>query len=201
MFNLMTKTRAFLFAALALIVVLGLSGQQALAQDNADSNVHVFLMDRGGPIPDAGTAVLAGPVQMVAPPPSAGPPPSWPCFAPNAPCSADPAGGMLIGLPIQQWPISGSTNCTMVPCGQVMAMFTTTTGSGSIGASVSIAQGSTVIYSKKFSAGTAAANQIGVVSVTGIQFAPTAVAGAATVTVQIQVGSNKVGGRAVIYLM
>jgi len=201
----MRRTRAFLLAALVSIAVVGLSPQRALAQDDANlSNVHVTLTDNEalGVAPDAAAAVLAGPVGFVLPPPVAGPPPSWPCIAPNAPCTSDPAGGILIGLPLQQWPISGTTNCTLVPCGQIMAMFETTTGKGSVSFSVSIKQGTTTIYSKSFSkVATAKANQVGVVDVTGVQFDTTAVAGAATVTVTTAVGSSTaVSGKTTIYL-
>jgi len=201
----MRRIRAFLFVGLVSMLALGVSRQQALAQDDDAnlSNVHVTLSDHWvpGATPDTAAALLAGPVGLVAPPPSAGPPPSWPCFAPNSPCSSDPAGGLLIGLPLQQWPISGSTNCTTVPCGQIMAMFETTTATGSIGMTITIKQGTTTIYSKSVhKLGTAAANQVGVVDVTGIQFATTAVAGAATVTVTTTVGTAKVSGKTTIYL-
>src|SRR6202161_3784710 len=188
----MRRIRAFLFVALASIVAFGVSGQQALAQDD-DANVYITLTDHWvmGVTPDAAAAVLAGPVAFVVPPPSAGPPPSWPCVTPPRPCTSDPAGGILIGIPLQQWPISGTTNCTTVVCGQIMAMFETTTGTGAVTATITITQGTTTIYSKAAKGKTATANQVGVISVTGIQFATTAVAGAATVTVTPTVGTNQ----------
>lgn len=200
----MKSTRTFLFVALVSIAAL-VSAQQALAQDDDanPSNIHVTLRDHQMPgvTPDAVAAVLAGPVGFVLPPPAEGPPPSWPCFAPKAPCSSDPAGGMLIGLPLQEWPISGATNCTTEPCGQIMAMFETTTGSGVVGVTVTIKQGTTTIYSKAAKKlEKATTNQIGVVDVTGIQFDATAVAGAATVTVTTTVGTAKVTGKTTIYL-
>jgi hypothetical protein len=202
----MTKIRAFLFVALVSVVAFGVSGQQALAQgdDATLSNAHVTLTDHWVPgvSSDALAAVLAGPVGFVVPPPSEGPPPSWPCIAPTAPCSSDPAGGMLIGLPLQQWPISGTTNCTAVPCGQIMATFETTTGTGAISFTVTITQGTTTIYSMSSGKiGTAKAKQVGVVDLTGVQFDTTAVAGAATVTVTTTVGKTKVSGKTTIYLM
>jgi hypothetical protein len=202
----MRRIRAFAFTALVSIVALGVSVQQAPAQDDDASlgNVHLTLTDHWvpGAVPEAAATVLAGPVGFVVPPPVSGPPPSWPCIAPKAPCSSDPAGGILIGLPLQQWPISGSTNCTAVPCGQIMAMFETTTGTGAISFTVTIKQGTTTIYSKSSGkVGTAKAHQVGVVDVTGVQFDTTAVAGAATVTVTTTVGTAKVSGKTTIYLM
>jgi hypothetical protein len=186
-------------------MALGVSGQQALAQDAANlGNVHVTLTDHWvpGETSDATAAVLAGPVGFVAPPPVEGPPASWPCFAPNAPCSSDPKGGMLIGLPLQQWPISGATNCTTEPCGQIMAMFETTTGTGAVSFTVTITQGATTIYTiTGTQVETAKAHQVGVVDVTGVQFDATAKAGAATVTVTTTVGKTKVTGKTIIYLM
>src|SRR5579864_5718774 len=142
----MTKTRAFLFVALALVVALGVSAQLALADDDAN-NAGIILFDRLGSTPDAAPAVIGGPVAFVVPPPSNGPPPSWPCIAPKSPCSSDPKGGLLMGVPLQQWPISGTTNCTMVKCGQIMATFQTTTGTGAVSATISIKQGTTTIFS------------------------------------------------------
>jgi hypothetical protein len=151
--------------------------------------------------PDAAGPVVQGPVAFGLPPVSAGPPPSWPCFAPNAPCSSDPAGGLLVGIPEQVWPISGTTNCTQVACGQIFSLYETTTGSGSVSVTVSIAQGTTVIYKKTAkNLGTAGPNQIGIVDVTGIKFATTAVAGSAVITVTTTVGTNKVSGKTTIYL-
>lgn len=196
----MTKTRAFLFVALALVVALGVSAQLALADDDAN-NAGIILFDRQGSTPDAAPAVIGGPVAFVVPPPTNGPPPSWPCIAPKAPCSSDPAGGLLMGVPLQQWPISGTTNCTMVKCGQIMAMFQTTTGTGTVSATISIKQGTTTIFSGKAKGPTAKANQVGVVFLSGIQFATTAVAGSATVTVTTTVGTTKVSGKTTIYLM
>ena len=198
----MRRIRAFLFVALVSIVAFSVSAEQALAQDD-DANVYITLTDHWvmGVTPDAAAAVLAGPVAFVAPPPSAGPPPSWPCITPKAPCTSDPVGGILIGLPLQQWPISSTTNCTTVVCGQIMAMFETTTGTGAVTANITIKQGTTTIYSKAAKGKAATANQVGVISVTGIKFATTAVAGAATVTVTTTVGTTKVAGKTTIYLM
>jgi len=185
----MTKSRAFLLAVLALIVAMGLSGQLALAEDN------------DAPTGDATAALLAGPVAFVVPPPSNGPPPSWPCVAPAAPCTTDPKGGLLMGVPLQEWPISGTTNCTMVKCGQIMAMYQSTTATGAAKATISIKQGTTTIFSGAAKCTTAVANTVGYCYLSGIQFMTTAIAGAATVTVSTTVGTTKVSGKTTIYLM
>ena len=151
--------------------------------------------------PNATAGVFVGMTGWALPPVSAGPPASWPCFAPNAPCTSDPAGGLLIGIPLQQWPISGSTNCTLVACGQIFSTYETTTGKGSVSISITIKQGATTIFSfSQSKIGTIAANQIGIVDLTGVQLDATAVAGNATITVTTTVGKAKVTGTAVVVL-
>jgi len=200
----MTKTRAFLYASLALFVALGVCGQQALAGDvGSHGETGIILTDHWtpGPVPEAAAAVLAGPVSFDVPPPSVGPPPSWPCVAPKSPCTGDPAGGLLMGVPLQEAPITGTNNCTMVKCGQILAMFETTTATGAVSATITIKQGTTTIFSGKAKGATAKANQVGLVYLNGAQLATTAVAGAATVTVTTTVGTTKVSGKTTIYLM
>jgi len=108
---------------------------------------------------------------------------------------------MLMGLPLQQWPISGATNCTLVPCGQIQALFQTTTGQGAISFSINIKQGTTTIFNQSFpNVGTAAAHQVGVVDLTGVQLGANSVAGPATITVATTIGSNHVSGKTTIYL-
>jgi hypothetical protein len=199
----MTKTRTFLFLALAVVVAFGVGARQAWAADDDSAKAGIILTDHDD-APDvnplAAAAALAGPVGWVSFPPTVGPPPSWPCIAPASPCTTDPKGGILIGVPLQQWPISGTTNCTTEECGQIMAMFETTTGTGAVSAAITIVQGTTTIYSTTVSGTTAKAKQIGVVYVTGVQLDTTAKAGAATLTVTTTIGTTKVSGKTTIYL-
>lgn len=193
------------------MVALGVCGQPALASDEDTApggpRVHMTTVDHYVPgTPDAAAALIAGPVAWGYPPPVNGPPGSWPCFAPNAPCTSDPAGGLLVGIPVQYWPISGSANCTMVACGQIYAMYQTTTASGTVAVSIIITQkattGSTTIFKySNANVGSAAASQIGVVSLTGVQLMSTAVPGNATITVTTKVGASTVKGAAIVSLM
>lgn len=203
----MKRIRSVLFTVLAVIVVVGVCGQPALAQDEDTAmespQVHMATVDRYVPgTPDTAAALLAGLVAWGYPPPVNGPPPSWPCFAPNAPCSSDPAGGLLVGIPVQYWPISGTTNCTMVPCGQIYALYQTTTASGTVGVTITIKQSTTTIFSyANKNVGSASANQIGILNLTGVQLMNTAIAGSATISVTTSVGQSKVTGKAIVNLM
>jgi hypothetical protein len=199
----MTKIRACFFAALAMIPLTGVGGQLAMANEGAPGpQAHLTTIARPADVvPSATAVVFQGMTAWTLPPASAGPPPSWPCFAPNAPCTADPAGGLLIGIPLQQWPISGTTNCTLVACGQIISTYQTTTGTGSVGVTITIKQGTTTIFSfSKTKLGTASANEIGIVDLTGVQLDTTAVAGNATITVTTTVGKSKVTGTATVVL-
>jgi hypothetical protein len=193
----------FVFTALAVIIALGACGQQALALDIAvrdGISASMTTIDHWVPnaSPDA-AAVVNGPVM-------------WdsgalvpPCFAPTAPCTADPAGGVNVGYPLSFWPINGSgTNCnnvTLQACGQIDSFIESNTGKGEVSATITIKQGTTTIFSYTASKlGTAKAGEIIAVSVAGIQLDATAKAGTAVITVVTTVGKAKSTGTTTIVL-
>jgi hypothetical protein len=201
----MTKIRMFLIAALAVIVALGVCGQPAQAQSVTVRNgTHASVISIGHWVPNASpdaAAVVNGPVM-------------WddgvqvpPCFAPNAPCTADPAGGLNVGYPLPFWPINGSgtgdtcNNVTLQACGQIDSFIETNTGSGKVSATITIKQGTTTIFTYSTGdIGTATAGEIVAVSVDGIQLDATATAGTAVITVVTKVGKAKSTGKATIVL-
>lgn len=193
----MTKFRVFLFAAVAVAIALGTSGQAMASKPT----VSVTMKDVRNPMP-AGPNVTAPAIVGVTafglPPQTAG---AFPCFGPNAPCTGDPAGGLLVGIPIQYVPISGTTNCTTVPCGQAYQTFQTTTGHGKLGLTITIKQGTTTIFTfHNANVGTAAANQIGIVDLNGLQLDTTAVAGNAIMTITTKVGTKSLTGKTTLVL-
>jgi len=130
-----------------------------------------------------------------------------PCFAPTAPCTADPAGGVNVGYPLPFWPINGSgtgttcNNVTLQACGQIDSFIETNTGKGKVGAKITITQGTTTIFTySNTDIGTAKAGEIIAVSVAGIQLDATAVAGTAVITVVTTVGKATSTGKATIVL-
>ena len=196
-----------LFAMLAVIAAGGMCVQGALAADlqvTEEGHGAMSVLDHWVPNVDTATTapVLQGPVMWddgtVEPP----------CFAPNAPCSSDPAGGVNVGLGLSYWPIMGSgtgSTCNNVKkqaCGQIDSFVETTTGSGAVSAKITITQGTTVIYSHSLTGlGTVSAGKIVVVSLAGIKLRSTAVAGKATIKVVTTVGTAKATGKTTVVLM
>src|SRR5580704_7145555 len=95
-FKTMTKTHMVLFTSLALVLALSLCVSQAKAEDTLRFHTSNIRVPAPEAIPAAGTPLIQQGMTAMGPnPPTYGPPPSWPCFPTAAPCSADPAGGML----------------------------------------------------------------------------------------------------------
>jgi len=142
----MTKTRMFLFATLALIMAFGAFGQFALAADfhmvAVPSVHHAVSPDVGAP------AAVATFLEMGPNPPVAGPPPSWPnsCgpSATGSPCTADPAGSVLMAVPTSLWSAASCTSST-VACGQISQLIVSNTATGDYKVQVEIKQGTKVI--------------------------------------------------------
>ncbi|HTQ55181.1 MAG TPA: hypothetical protein VMI94_12020 [Bryobacteraceae bacterium] len=69
----------------------------------------------------------------------------WPCFTggTDPDCSSIPAGGIVLGIPYQDWNLS---DCTSGACGQVYWSFTSNSASGSVMVSETITQGNNVVY-------------------------------------------------------
>jgi len=196
----------FLFAALAVAMVLGVSGQ-ATAKDIPVSNgggARLITYDH--------PAANVGPNVAAVVPVMSGwdiyPVTGYPCFAPASPCTTDPAGSVVMGVPVPYWPVSGSgtgTTCNNVKkqtCGQMFAYSQTTTGSGAVSAKITMKQGTTVVYTKSLTGlGTASAGQIVVVTLDGPKLNAKAKAGAAKLTIVTTIGTAKATSTATIQLM
>jgi hypothetical protein len=197
-FQSMTK---FLFAALAAVVAIGYCATPAMAAPT----VHFY--QRPGPSvgPDASPNVTptfaAGVTAFGLPPTTSG---AFPCFGPNAPCTDDVAGGLLVGLPVQTVPVTSTGtagNCTTEPCGQLYQTFQTTTTSGSLSIKVTIKQGTNTLFTfSKAKIGTAAKNSYGIVDLNGAQLAATAVPGTATLSISTKIGTKTVTGTTTLLL-
>ncbi len=202
----MTRTRMFMFAALAGGLALSVGAQaQSLAE-----NPHIKLAVLGkAPVhaasPEATPSnIYQGITEMgVLPPTDAGGDGEWPCFGGNADCSTIAAGGLVIGLPVYTWSLTNCTTST-TSCGQVAWTFEDdNTTSGEIEAQVEVKQGTSVIYDSgyqklakntgydgyvlaiSFDVGFGVGN---CVPTTVTCVAP--VAGAATITVSTKIGSG-----------
>lgn len=208
----MTNIRIFLLVTLAFVIVLGVSGRQGLAQTALQ--FHLYTIERGpvvsgDAVPNATPAVsqgivAMGPLSLTSPPN----PDSWPCFAPNKPCTADPSSGMLIGVPQELWSLA---SCNNASCGQIYYTFETGSGSGAIVASIKVSQGTgtsaKTILSVSGNIGTAKPNTFYCVPLDGVGFgtnfcngcvAP--VAGVATISTSTKVGTVTIKGSAKITL-
>lgn len=202
----MTKVRVFLFAALALLVVLGVSGQAQAADihttDGTSAHLFTYARPLGNIAPNT-AALLAGMGGWDGYPVT-----GYPCFAPNSPCTTDAAGNVVMGIPLSFWPVAGSgttSKCTNVKkqnCGQIFAFTQSTTASGAVSATISIKQGKTSVYTKKLTGlGTASAGDIIVVALDGPKLKAAAKAGVATITVVTTVGTAKASSKATVNLM
>jgi len=115
----MTKMRIIMFAALAVIVVFGVSGLQAQVAGNAKLTA-VTKVPTSGVSPDATVpGLIGGELGLgVLPPADSSGYAYWPCFTgdSDADCSSIPAGGWVSGIPYIDWSKSGCTNqiCTQL---------------------------------------------------------------------------------------
>jgi hypothetical protein len=193
----MTKTRTILLSLLALILVAGVCVPQAMA---AGPQIHAFTIARSQ-MPQALPAAIPGVMQGMTglgPNPPVASPVSWPCFAPNAPCTADPAGGMLVATPESIFSLTAcqNTSGSNAGCGELWWTFEMGGATGNIIAAVTATQVSGMTTNTIFSIpptnlGPAPpAGYIEVIYVTNLGFGPNfcsgcvaPVAGAATVAV------------------
>jgi len=142
-----------MFAALAAMAVLGVCGQQALAQD-AILKPHVYsvVLGRAAAQPDAMPEATASQVHQLyttmneLPPLDGSGNPEWPCAGggSNADCSSIAAGGLVIGFPFYTWPLTTCTSSTEA-CGEITWMFETDVAStkATIDITITVTQGTT----------------------------------------------------------
>ncbi|HXM40704.1 MAG TPA: hypothetical protein VN924_05595 [Bryobacteraceae bacterium] len=188
----MTKVRALLLTALALVLACGIFSPQALAQDLA-GDAQTTAIATGhvtDAAPDATSpGMYQGIVGMGPNPPAKG---DWPCFGGSTDCSGVAKYGLVIGEPEQVW----SKSCS--GCGQIYYTFETTTATGTAAFTVTVTQGSTTIF--KYSGSTSVSNNvIEVISVGPVTFTG-GVAGAATISVSTTIGTATIQGGAKIVL-
>jgi hypothetical protein len=186
----------FLLTALAVVLACGICVQQGLAQED-DHQVgtgqlgvaSMGALTLGSDL--AGVGLFQGIVAMGPNPATDG---DWPCLAGGSGtgCAGIPSGGLVVGVPVQVWPLSSAN-------GQIYWTFETTTAQGKGHATVTVKQGSTVILSVSGALGTLAQNQIYAISLSGATFTG-AVAGPATITVTTKVGTEKITGKTTIQL-
>ena len=218
----MTKIRVIPFAALAVIVALGMIGQPALAQDFV-STLHLqgTIAGRTAPhsdaVPDAASQVHELYTTMNELPPLDGSGNGeWPCGGGSPDCADIAAGGLVIGFPFYSWSLTGCTSSTLA-CGEITWMYETDVKSttAKVSFQVTVTQGSTTkttIYSAgPLSGGKNPGQYYTEVWSLPVGFGPgdcfttgttcgTPVAGPATVTVTTTIGTQKTTGTAVIYL-
>ncbi len=188
----MRKVRVLLLSALALVLACGILGQQALAQDGAGSlKIHAISTGHATPgISDlASPGMYQGIVAMGPNQPDDG---DWPCFAGNAGCPDIAAGGLVVGVPVQVWPLASAN-------GQVYWTFETTTSSGKAKVSIKVTQGATTIFSLSGNIPGIATDTIYAISLDGVSFTG-AVAGPATITTTTKIGKTTIKGTAKIVL-
>jgi hypothetical protein len=186
----------FLFTALAVVLACGVCVQQGLAQEDdyqvGTGQLGVASVGALTLGPDlTGAGLFQGIVAMGPNPPSSG---DWPCFAggSGAGCAAIPAGGLVVGVPVQVWDLSSAN-------GQIYYTFQTTTAHGKGHTTVTVKQGTTTILNVSGSLGTILADKLHAVWVNGATFTG-AIAGPATITVTTKVGTEKITGKATIHL-
>ncbi|HTQ56491.1 MAG TPA: hypothetical protein VMI94_18620 [Bryobacteraceae bacterium] len=190
----MTKIRTFWLCALAVILVFGVGGQQALrAQDAVNPHIHMARLASGSAVHAASTVVLPGILSIGFPLADSGGADTWPCFTGfGADCTSIPAGGLVVAVPSV-----GDVSSACSACAQIYWTFETNgTGPGAV--AVAVKQGSTTVYSLQGGIGTITPG-VWVVWVDGVTFTG-AVPGAATINVLDVVGSGKAKASASIYL-
>lgn len=147
----MTKTRMFLFAALAVILVLGVAGQA-----NAQVKVSGPRLTAAGPAMshvNPNTSTDLHPVATylgVAPPADGSGNAEWPCFTGGSDpdCSSIPAGGVVVGVPAYTWSLTGCTGqASSAPCAGINFWFEDdSTSSSDISVALTVKQGTSYIY-------------------------------------------------------
>jgi hypothetical protein len=148
----MTKTRIFLFATLALIMAFGAFGQSALADDSAPFHFRVVAAPghHNGVTPDVGAPAAVATFQSVGPNPPVDTSSSisWPngCgpSATGSPCTSDPIGSILVGVPQETWSASGCTSSSAA-CAQLINLVDSNTATGDFKVQVEVKQGTKVI--------------------------------------------------------
>jgi hypothetical protein len=214
----MKRLRMFAFAALAVVVALGVSGQ-AFAVDPHFKIVTV------GPVaghtsdaePQAASQVhqLMTNMGVAAPADSSGDA-TWPCFTGGSDpdCSSIAAGGLVVGIPFYTWSLSSCTSSSAA-CGQIYWAFETDVAStkAPIEITLNVTQGSNVIYSTGSAPLNVGPNPgkgymeiisgnvgfgVGDCGAGVTCVAP--VAGAATITTTTKIGTSTATGKAVIVL-
>jgi len=227
----MTKTRMIVFAALAVVLTLGVCGQ-AQAQDASPVTSHFHVATLGtvrvphANVPDATTALNQGITAMgVGAPLDTGGNDTWPCFTGDPTdfpdCSSIAAGGIVLGIPVQNWSLADCTNATTGCGGQIYWTFEDDSAKGALIVSITVKQGTTTIFatgSAKLGTVVGSPGAIEVISDDGIAFlgpgsgscatgitCGTAVAGPATIVVTTTIQQSKtvktsIQGSAVINL-
>jgi hypothetical protein len=116
----------FTFAALAVIVAFGISGQ-AQAQGIVGQNPHLKLTVAGhippaeGVTPDVNPPLVGGSLSLgVLPPTDGSGNPEWPCFGGDTDCSGIAAGGWVQGVPLVVW---SKADCKNTVCAQLLWWF------------------------------------------------------------------------------
>jgi hypothetical protein len=195
----------YLFAALALALAVGVSGQAQAADlinHSLKPSVKVFEHWTPNGNPDT-AAALPGPTTWAAP--------IAVCFAPNAPCSSDPVGGVNMGYAISYWPISGTgtgTTCTNVSkqeCGSIVGFSESTTASGALSAKITFKQGTKTvgtitITNADLGGATVAAGNVVAIQSGGFKLKSTAKAVATTITFATKIGTSTATSKATVYL-
>lgn len=211
----MTKTRMFLFAALALILTFGAFSRSALAQDGPQ--VHAAILGPAPGLPldtsaDATPAATPGAASGIT---AMGPINSaWPdfCGSGSATCASDPAGTVLIGEPTETWSRASCTGSSSTsPCGQIYNFIVSNTATGAWSVKLEVKQGTKVILDtgmlstgETFPAGDIGYSYFSVAFGTGncakgvTCVAP--VAGPATITYTNKIGAETIIGKQTITL-
>ena len=211
----MTKTRMFLFAALALILTFGAFSQLALAEDGPQ--VHAVILGRAPGLPldvsaDATAAATPGAASGIT---AMGPINSaWPAFCGSGGngCAADPQYTLLLGDPEETWSRASCTgSSSSSPCGQIYNFFVSNTATGAWSVKLEVKQGTKVIYDtgmlstgETFPAGDIGYSYFSVAFGTGncakgvTCVAP--VAGPATITYTNKIGAETIIGKQTITL-
>jgi hypothetical protein len=221
----MTKTRLFIFTAIAVIGAFGVCGQQALAQESVSNpHLHSVVIGKAPVQSDVAPDATASQVHQLyttlneLPPLDSSNNPEWPCSGggTDPDCSTIAQGGLVIGFPFYTWPLTTCTSSTDA-CGEVTWMFETDVASTKtkIDVSVTVTQGTTTkttIYSSgTLSAGTNPGAGYTEVYALPVGFGPgdcfatgstcgTPVAGPATITVVTTIGKQTATGVATIIL-
>jgi hypothetical protein len=189
----MRTLREILFTALGVVLAFGILGQQALAQDEAGTPqfrvTTIAHMEPASVDPTTAPALLPGIVAMGPNPAAAG---DWPCFAGSTACSSIAAGGLVVGIPYQIWPLASAD-------GQIYYTFSTTTASGTTHVAIKVTQGATTIYDAAGNIPGIAANSLYSISIDGVTFTG-AVAGPAKIVARTKIGTSVVSSTTMIYL-